>query len=95
MTKAEEIFEKHWKLTTGKELDETTKHHMQYCIDAIDEALDLPIVSDCPDLTNIWNIASFKADKEEITVRRMNEIWGALRVLKRQGLCKLADSSYD
>ena len=39
MDKATEIFEKHWKLRTGKELDETIKHHMQYCIDAINEAL--------------------------------------------------------
>lgn len=38
---AEQIFEKHWKLRTGKELDDTTKQHMSYCIDAINEALTL------------------------------------------------------
>ncbi len=37
--KALTLFEKHWKNATGKDLDETTKHHMQYCIDAIEEAL--------------------------------------------------------
>lgn len=41
MTQAEEIFKKHWKLKTGKELDEVTRHNMQYCIDAINEALTL------------------------------------------------------
>lgn len=41
MDKATELFEKYWKLKTGKELDETTKVHMNYCIDAINEALNL------------------------------------------------------
>ena len=36
---AEQIFEKHWVKSTGKSLDETTKNHMQYAIDAINEAL--------------------------------------------------------
>lgn len=39
--KAEQILEKHWKLRTGKELDDMTKQHMSYCIDAINEALTL------------------------------------------------------
>lgn len=33
----EEVFAKHWKLRTGKELDETTKAHMSYCFDAMNE----------------------------------------------------------
>lgn len=30
MTKATEIFEKHWLKATGKPLDEATKQHMNY-----------------------------------------------------------------
>lgn len=35
------IFEKHWTKKTGKKLDATTKNHMQYAIEAINEALIL------------------------------------------------------
>jgi len=45
MEKATEIFEKHWIKATGKPLDETTKHHMKYAIEAINEALRLGAVS--------------------------------------------------
>lgn len=45
MEKATEIFEKHWTKATGKPLDETTKHHMKYAIEAINEALLLGAVS--------------------------------------------------
>lgn len=45
MEKATEIFEKHWTKATGKKLDETTKHHMKYAIEAINEALLLGAVS--------------------------------------------------
>ena len=45
MEKATEIFEKHWNKATGKPLDETTKHHMKYAIEAINEALLLGAVS--------------------------------------------------
>lgn len=41
MTQATEIFEKHWLKTTGKPLDEATKQHMNYVLDAINEALML------------------------------------------------------
>jgi len=40
MKQATEIFEKHWVKATGKPLDETTKHHMKYAIEAVDEALN-------------------------------------------------------
>jgi hypothetical protein len=40
MSKATELFEKHWKKATNKPLDESTKKHMQYAIDAISEALN-------------------------------------------------------
>lgn len=39
MEKATEIFEKHWTKATGKPLDETTKQHMHYAIEAVNEAL--------------------------------------------------------
>ncbi len=39
MKQATEIFEKHWVKATGKPLDETTKQHMKYDIEAVDEAL--------------------------------------------------------
>lgn len=39
MKQATEIFEKHWTKRTGKPLDEATKQHMAYCIEAINEAL--------------------------------------------------------
>ncbi len=35
------IFEKHWIIATKKPLDEATKHHMKYAIEAVNEALDL------------------------------------------------------
>lgn len=56
---------------------------------------DLAVISNCPDLTHLWNNASIKANKNEISIRAMNKVWGALRELERQGFCKLADSTYD
>lgn len=44
IAKATEIFEKHWTRATGKPLDEITRHHMKYAIEAIDEALNSPSV---------------------------------------------------
>jgi|SRR5690554_5150720 len=55
----------------------------------------IPDVSNCPDLTHLWNNASIKANKKEISIHAMNKVWGALRELERQGFCKLADSTYD
>lgn len=37
--RAIEIFKEHWEKRHGKDLDETTLSEMQYCIDAIEEAL--------------------------------------------------------
>lgn len=48
-SKAEEIFAKHWRAKTGKELDPATKAHMQYAIDAIDEALTRRVSQIIPD----------------------------------------------
>lgn len=60
--KAEEIFEKHWTNATGKPLDDVTKHHMKYAIDAINEALgnENPIVIPsefcaCTKPNSLWN----------------------------------------
>ena len=39
MTKAEELLRKHWLNATGKELDSTTLIHLNYAVDAINEAL--------------------------------------------------------
>lgn len=47
MEKATEIFEKHWTKKRGKPLDEITKHHMKYAIQAINEALLLGAVIGC------------------------------------------------
>lgn len=49
MKKATKIFEKHWVKATSKPLDETTKKHMKYCIDAINEALTLDIMGNIND----------------------------------------------
>lgn len=48
-SKAEEIFARHWRARTGKELDPATKAHMQYAIDAIDEALVCQVKHILPD----------------------------------------------
>lgn len=50
--KAEAIFEKHWVKSTDKPLDEMTKHHMKYAIEAVEEALKNggePYLSSCSD----------------------------------------------
>lgn len=51
--KATKIFEKHWTKATGNPLDETTKHHMKYAIEAINEALFLGDISDSKTETGI------------------------------------------
>ena len=45
-----------------------------------------------PDLTDLWNEAVFKSDREEITIFEMNECWGALKTLQKHGLCELGES---
>ena len=41
MKQATDIFEKHWVKSTGQPCHEMTKYHMKYCIEAIDEALNI------------------------------------------------------
>lgn len=43
-TKAELILEKHWTKATKTALDPATKKHLKYCIDAIEEALQLALI---------------------------------------------------
>lgn len=40
LQKATEIFAKHWAKRTDLPLDEVTKHHMKYCIEAIQEGIE-------------------------------------------------------
>ena len=53
--------------------------------------LGLFAVSNCPDLTDVWNLAEKLSRTEQITVWEMNEIWGVLTELQKEGKCKLAD----
>jgi len=43
MDKATEIFEKHWLKATGRPLDGIERYHMQYAIDAVQEALQMDL----------------------------------------------------
>lgn len=68
---AEKIFAKHWKKATGKPLDETTKVHMQYAIDAVEEALkyELPIMlrpepTNKPEAPMTWENCLEKVSRE-------------------------------
>lgn len=74
--------------------NEIPDQNRRYLMDEM-KALVLSDVSNCPDLTHLWNNASIKANKNEISIHAMNKVWGALRELERQGFCKLADSTYD
>ena len=38
MTSAVDLLDKHWAEFVGKPMDEVTKHHLYYCIEAIQEA---------------------------------------------------------
>lgn len=38
MTNAVNLLDKHWTEIIGKPMDEVTKHHLYYCIEAIQEA---------------------------------------------------------
>ena len=42
-----------------------------------------------PDLTDVWNEATFMENRGEISIYEMNEIWGYLRKLEKYGLIKL------
>jgi uncharacterized protein len=44
-----------------------------------------------PDLTDVWNTASFMSSADKISVWDMNKIWRALSQLEEENLCKLLE----
>ena len=50
-------------------------------------------VSNCPDLTDVWNLAEKLSRTEQISFWEMNNVWGALTELEKEGKCKLAEIS--
>lgn len=55
------------------------------------EFLELLCVGQCPDLTDIWNLAEKLSRFEQITIHEMNDIWLALSEMEKDGKCTLAD----
>ena len=51
--------------------------------------LSIQGVSNCPNLTNLWNEAVFKQERNEHSIFDTNDCWGALRTLEKHGLCKI------
>jgi hypothetical protein len=56
-----------------------------------DKLLSLFCVSNCPDLTDVWNLAEKLSRLEQITIWEMNEVWVVLNEIEKDGKCKLAD----
>lgn len=54
--------------------------------------LGLFCVSNCPDLTDVWNLAVQLERKGQISVYEMNKVWGALRFLQVNDKCTIAES---
>lgn len=46
-----------------------------------------------PDLTNVWIETSIRAADKEIDLRDMNDIWSAIRTLKRHGVIILDENT--
>ncbi len=57
--------------------------------------LGLFFVSNCPDLTDVWNLAEKLSRTEQITVWEMNEVWGVLNELEKDGKCKTKYECYN
>lgn len=55
-----------------------------------DQQLILSGVGNCPDLTNVWNEAVINQEKGKHNLFVTNECWGALRLLEKNGLCKIS-----
>ena len=55
----------------------------------IQKQLALNDVIKCPNLTGVWNETVVKQEKNEHNLFVTNECWGALRILEKNGLCKL------
>ena len=55
-----------------------------------EQQLNLSGVGNCPDLTSVWNEAVKKQEKGKHNLYVTNECWGALRLLEKNGLCKIS-----
>jgi len=55
----------------------------------LDYILYIASMEKIPNLTYLWNEASFKLERGEINLYEMNDCWGALRLLEKHGLCKI------
>jgi hypothetical protein len=90
---------KHWtewiakRLSGNNEVDKETINFglNNYANEHGSEILNLHGVSNCPNLTNIWNEAVFKQERNEHSLFVTNDCWGALRTLEKHGLCKIND----
>ena len=88
MNQAEVIFEKHWVKATGKPLDEATKHHMQYAIEAVNEALvgkfELPMDTSDKYTQEEWR---FSEQWNVVTTSKKGRIEGS------KSICDIKDKS--
>lgn len=89
MKEATDIFKKHWVKATGKPLDEATKSHMKYAIEAVDEALNKKPINDKLSFGDYCTIEQnrFGCDNEHyihkvITTLRSNT-WVDVPVMKK------------
>lgn len=48
-------------------------------------------VVDCPDLTDVWNLACFLSNKNQITIYEMNNVWIALSEMVKEDKCSLSE----
>lgn len=71
-------------------LDETRRSENQVK-ELAEKLLFLFGVSNCPNLTDVWNMAVELVNDGQITIFEMNNTWGALRLLEKQGNCTLND----
>lgn len=54
--------------------------------------VDTLCVNNCPDLTDLWNLACFIEQRGKITIYEMSYVWRALDELHKEGKCTLAES---
>jgi hypothetical protein len=80
------------KVYSGQSNEDTEKalyEIEQLLFKAMDEQLILSGVGKCPNLTSVWNEAVVKQENNEHNLFVTNECWGALRLLEKNGLCKI------
>lgn len=68
-----------------------TRHERPHYKGIKTELLNLFSVSNCPDLTDVWNLAEELSRNEQITIYEMNDTWKALDEMMNEGKCTLAD----